>query len=88
MATVFQRVQQIVVELIGVNEAQVEPTTSFKDLNVDSLDLVEIVIRFEEEFAGETAGGEEFEITDDQLKQIATVGDAVEYLKSRGIQDR
>lgn len=89
MSTIFERVRQILVDLLGVNETQVLPTTSFEELDIDSLDLVEIVIRFEEEFAGEDfGGGEQFEISDEQVKGLVTVGDAVDYLKSRGIQDR
>lgn len=88
MSTVFDRVRQILVSHLGVDGEQVTPATSFKELGMDSLDLVEVVIRFEEEFEGETDGGEEFQISDDQAKRITTVGDAVDYLKSRGIQDR
>ncbi len=89
MSTVLERVRRILVDLLGVNEARLRPTTTFAELDVDSLDLVEIVIRFEEEFAGEdSGGGGQFEISDEQAKGIATVGDAVDYLKSRGIQDR
>lgn len=87
--TVYDRVRHIFVDLLGVHEDQVQLTTSFEDLNVDSLDLVEIVIRIEDEFAGEHEGaGKQFEISDEQAKGIRTVRDTVEYLKSRGIQDR
>ncbi|WAZ19600.1 acyl carrier protein [Streptomyces cinnabarinus] len=88
MTTVLDRVTQILVSHLGVDEGQVTPDTSFKELGMDSLDLVEIVIRFEEEFASEADSGDELEITDDQARKIATVDDAVTYLKSRGIQDR
>lgn len=88
MATVFDRVRQILVSHLGVDGGEVTPATSFKDLGMDSLDLVEIVIRFEEEFEGETADSEEFQITDEQAKKITTVGEAVDHLMSRGIHDR
>jgi acyl carrier protein len=89
MSTVFERVRQILVDLLGVSDAQVLPTTSFKDLSVDSLDLVEIVIRIEDEFAGEyESGGKKFEITDEEAKNIKTIGDVVDYLKSAGIEDQ
>jgi acyl carrier protein len=88
MATVFDRVRQILVELIGVNETEVMLTTSFPDLGMDSLDLVEFVIRIEDEFAGEyERGGKRFEITDEEAKKIVTVGDAVDYIKSAGLVD-
>ncbi|MEV0633516.1 acyl carrier protein [Streptomyces sp. NPDC050619] len=88
MTTVLDRVTQILVSHLGVDEGQVTADTGFKELGMDSLDLVEIIIRFEEEFAGEADAGAEFEISDDQAKKITTVDDAVAYLKSRGIQDR
>jgi acyl carrier protein len=89
MSTVFDRVRQILVDLLGVNETQIVPATSFTELSVDSLDLVEIVIRIEDEFAGEyESGGKKFEISDEQAKNIATVNDAVAYLKSMGLEDR
>ncbi|CCK32389.1 hypothetical protein BN159_8011 [Streptomyces davaonensis JCM 4913] len=88
MTTVLDRVTQILVSHLGVDEGQVTPDTGFKELGMDSLDLVEIIIRFEEEFASEADSGDEFEITDDQARKITTVDDAVTYLKSRGIQDR
>ena len=53
MATVFERVKKIVVEQLGVEEAEVVPTASFvDDLNADSLDLVELIMSMEEEFSG------------------------------------
>jgi acyl carrier protein len=88
VTTVLDRVTQILVSHLGVDEGQVTPDTSFKELGMDSLDLVEIIIRFEEEFEGEADSGAGFEITDEQAKTIQTVDDAVRYLKSRGIQDR
>lgn len=88
MSSVFERVRDIIVDLIGVDESQIKPTTSFEELHLDSLDLVELVIRVEEEFAGEDdTGGQRFEITDEQAKNILAVHDVVTYLITRGIRD-
>lgn len=88
MSSVFERVRDIIVDLIGVDESQIKPTTSFEELHLDSLDLVELVIRVEEEFAGENeTDSQRFEITDEQAKNILTVNDVVTYLTTRGIKD-
>ena len=69
-----QRVKKIVAEQLGVNEADVKNESSFvNDLGADSLDTVELVMAFEEEFG--------VEIPDDQAETIVTVGDAVKYLE-------
>jgi acyl carrier protein len=89
MATVFDRVRTILVDLVGVNEAAIKPTTTFQELDLDSLDMVEFVMRIEDEFAGEyERGGKRFEITDEEAKKILTVNDAVAYIKTAGIEDR
>ena len=86
MATVFERVRAIVVEQLGVEEEEVAPSASFvDDLNADSLDLVELIMSLEEEFS---ADGEEVEISDEDAEKIATVQDAVDYLKDHGIEDK
>ena len=88
MATVFDRVRAILVDLVGVNEADIEPTTTFQELDLDSLDMVEFVMRIEDEFAGEyERGGKRFEITDEEAKKIQTVDDAVAYIRTAGIED-
>ena len=85
MATVLERVRAIVVEQLGVEEDEVLATASFvDDLNADSLDLVELIMSLEEEFSGE---GGELEISDEDAEKIATVQDAVDYLKEHGIED-
>lgn len=85
MATVFERVRAIVVEQLGVEEEEVIPNASFvDDLNADSLDLVELIMSLEEEFSGDS----EFEISDEDAEKIATVQDAVDYLKDHGIEDK
>jgi acyl carrier protein len=85
MATVFERVKRIVVNQLGVEEAEVKPESSFvDDLNADSLDLVELVMSLEEEFSNE---GNRIEIPDEDAEKIKTVQDAVEYIKEHGIED-
>lgn len=75
MASIEDRVKGIVVELLGVEEDRVVSTASFReDLEADSLDLVELIMAFEEEFGGE--------ISDEDAQRIETVGQAVEYIQS------
>ncbi|MGW8318870.1 MAG: acyl carrier protein [Candidatus Promineifilaceae bacterium] len=67
------RVREIIVELLGVDEEQVVPDARFReDLEADSLDLVELIMAFEEEFEGE--------ISDEEAQKITTVGEAVSYI--------
>jgi len=74
LSTVFDRVKAIIVDQLGVDEGQVTPEARFReDLEADSLDLVELIMAFEEEFGGN--------ISDDDAQAIATVGDAVSYLE-------
>jgi acyl carrier protein len=76
MASVEERVKSIVVDLLGVDKDRVTPEAHFRnDLEADSLDLVELIMAFEEEFGGE--------ITDEDAQKIETVGQAVEYISSR-----
>jgi acyl carrier protein len=73
MASVEERVKQIIVEQLGVDEGEVTPTASFvDDLGADSLDTVELVMAFEESFG--------IEIPDEDAEKIATVKDAVDYI--------
>jgi acyl carrier protein len=75
MASVEERVKQIIVEQLGVDEAEVTPSASFvDDLGADSLDTVELVMAFEEAF--------EIEIPDEDAEKIRTVKDAVDYINS------
>ena len=75
MADVAERVKKIVVEHLGVEEDKVSEKASFiDDLGADSLDTVELVMAFEEEFG--------VEIPDDAAEKILTVGDAVEFIKA------
>lgn len=85
MATVFERVRDLIVEQLGVDASQVEPGANFvDDLNADSLDLVELIMSMEEEFS---RGGRKLEIEDVDAEKILTVQDAVDYLKRQGIED-
>ena len=85
MATVFERIKKIIVDQLGVEEAEVLPSASFvDDLNADSLDLVELIMSFEEEFSSE---GKSLEISDEDAEKIVTVQDAVDYIRDLGIED-
>ena len=85
MSTVYERVRTIVVDKLGVDEEQVTEGSSFVDnLDADSLDLVELIMAFEEEFS---AGDTPLEISDEDAANIATISDAVAYLKEHGVKD-
>ncbi len=73
MSDTADRVKKIVVEHLGVEADKVAPDASFiDDLGADSLDIVELVMAFEEEFG--------VEIPDDAAEKIGTVGDAIKYI--------
>jgi acyl carrier protein len=75
MSDIAERVKKIVVEHLGVDAAKVSEGASFiDDLGADSLDTVELVMAFEEEF--------KVEIPDDAAEKIQTVGDAVNFIKA------
>lgn len=70
---VFDKVKDIIIEQLGADEDQITMEASFRDdLEADSLDLVELIMAFEEEFGGE--------ISDEEAQTITTVGEAVNYL--------
>jgi acyl carrier protein len=74
MAAVEEKVKQIIVEQLQVDEAEVTPSASFQeDLGADSLDVVELVMQFEEAF--------DLEIPDEDAEKIKTVKDAIDYIE-------
>ena len=71
-----QRMTEIIVQQLGVSKEEVAPESSFiDDLGADSLDIVELVMRMEDEF--------DIEILDEDAEKIQTIGDAIAYLKER-----
>lgn len=74
MTDTFEQVKKIIVELLAVDPSKVTTEARFReDLEADSLDLVELIMEFEDEFGGE--------ISDEDAQKIATVGDAVQFLE-------
>lgn len=85
MATILERIKKIAVEQLGVAEADVVSTANFvDDLGADSLDLVELIMSLEEEFS---TPEKKIEIPDEDAEKIATVQDAIDYLKDLGVKD-
>ncbi|GIX46409.1 MAG: acyl carrier protein [Candidatus Tectimicrobiota bacterium] len=79
--SIEERVQAIIVEQLGVDEKEVTASASFiDDLGADSLDTVELVMAFEEEF--------DIEIPDEDAERITTVADAINYIKERLSQEK
>lgn len=76
MSTVAEKVKEIIVNKLGVEESQVTESASFtKDLGADSLDTVELIMEFERAF--------NITIDDSDAEKIQTVGDAIRYLESK-----
>ncbi|UCD10713.1 MAG: acyl carrier protein [Nitrospinaceae bacterium] len=74
--SVEEKVKEIIVDQLGVDEKQVSPEASFMDdLGADSLDTVELVMALEEEF--------DIEIPDEEAEKISSVQNAIDYIKSR-----
>jgi acyl carrier protein len=83
--SLVEKVQAVVAEKLSVDEAEVLPEASFTDdLNADSLDLVELIMAFEEEFSSD---GVEIEISDEDAESITTVQAAIDYLRDNGVKD-
>ncbi|MDE0744407.1 MAG: acyl carrier protein [SAR202 cluster bacterium] len=83
--SLVEKVQAVVAEKLSVDEAEVLPEASFTDdLNADSLDLVELIMAFEEEFSSD---GVEIEISDEDAESITTVQAAIDYLRNNGVED-
>jgi acyl carrier protein len=75
MSETFDQIKGIIVDLLGVDEDKVTMDARFReDLEADSLDLVELIMAFEDKFGGE--------ISDEQAQNIQTVGDAVTYIEN------
>ena len=83
VTTLMERVQEVVAEKLSVDVDEVVSEASFtEDLNADSLDLVELIMAFEEEFSTDDA---QLEISDEDAEGIQTVQQAVDYLKANGV---
>ena len=75
MASTEERAKEIIVELLGVDEAKVTRDARFReDLEADSLDLVELIMEFEQEFGGD--------ISDEEAQKLQTVGQVVDYIEN------
>ena len=74
MSDTLEKVKLIIVELLSIDESKISPEARFReDLEADSLDLVELIMAFEEKFGGE--------ISDEDAQKITTVGEAVKYIE-------
>ncbi len=75
MSDTYSEIKAIIIDLLGVDEGKVTMTASFRDdLEADSLDLVELIMAFEDKFGAE--------ISDEDAQKITTVGEAVKYIDS------
>lgn len=73
MADTFEEIKEIIIDLLGIDEDKVTPEARFREeLEADSLDLVELIMAFEDKFGGE--------ISDEDAQKITTVGEAVSYI--------
>ncbi|OGO16574.1 MAG: hypothetical protein A2Z02_01310 [Chloroflexi bacterium RBG_16_48_7] len=85
MATVFERLQKIIVEQLGVDKEAVTPGSSFiDDLNSDPSDLAELMPFIEKEFSSLK---QKIEISDDEIDEVSTVQDVIDLLKDHAIDD-
>jgi acyl carrier protein len=76
MSDTAERVSAIIIELLGVEPDKIKPEARFReDLEADSLDLVELIMEFEQQFGGE--------ISDEEAQKIETVGQAIEYIDTQ-----
>jgi acyl carrier protein len=76
MQDVFTEIKGIIVDLLGTDEDQITLESKFReDLEADSLDIVELIMAFEDKFGSE--------ISDEDAQKIATVGDAVKYIEGK-----
>jgi acyl carrier protein len=80
MSDTFEEVKAIIVDLLNVDESKVTPEARFREeLEADSLDLVELIMAFEDKFGGE--------ISDEDAQSISTVGDAVKYIEEHMVKN-
>ena len=83
--SVIQRVQAVVADKLGVDESEVSTDASFvDDLGADSLDLVELIMAFEEEFSSDEST---IEISGEDAESITNVQQAIDYLAEHGVKD-
>lgn len=76
----FEKIQNLVAQQLGIDEAKIQPESSFKeDLGADSLDLFELVANLEDEYS--------VEIPADELENLTTVQAVIDYLKAHGVDD-
>ena len=77
---IFDKIKEIIIEQLGVDESDIQPDTSLtKDLEADSLDAVEIIMAIEEEY--------DIEIPDEDAEKFANIGDIVEFVKEKTVQE-
>tara|TARA_B100000315_G_C14490537_1_gene547370 strand:- start:620 stop:880 length:261 start_codon:yes stop_codon:yes gene_type:complete len=86
LATIFERLQTILVEQLGVEEKEVVPSANFTDdLGADSLDLVELIMTVEEEFSSPSR---KIAVLDEDAGKLTTVQGVIDYLKDLGVEDK
>lgn len=85
MATIFERIRKVTVDQLSINEEKITPSSSFvDDLGADSLDLVELIMAFEDEFTNPTR---RINIPDEDAEKILSVQDAMDYIRDKGVGD-
>ena len=85
MATIFERLKRLIAEQLDTEEKELTPETSFTDdLNVDSLDLIELITAMEEKFS---TPQRKLEISDEDAEKMHSIQDAVTYLRDQEIED-
>ena len=85
MATIEERLYEIIAESLSVNTEDIKSDSSFiDDLDADSLDVVEMIMAMESEFSSD---GNDLEISDEEAEGIITVADALKFLDDKGISD-